>query len=1236
MHNALADDERLTPASRPLPLVGFIAILAASGTFLAAIAGPPQPPARIPSGSEILLTLQGTDPPLTWLAYVFVTAAWIVWTWLAASLVLQLLSGVIELVTRGATWARWLRHALDRVTAPITRRVVDGALVTVVVVNLVARAPTASAAPLDPPVTIARTIAWHGSDLPINRGVHAPNTPPKEIAYAVKPGDNLWEIAEHFYGTGEEYPRLVEANAGRRMPDGNVFTRQGVIRPGWVLQIPLPSTAVQTEKGQTYYVVQDGDTLRGIAARFLGDENRWPAIFEQNQGRAQLVDGRTLTNPDLIWPGLRLRLPVAEPVPGTAPSAPARHESPAPLTDHFLPPSPVGSHSVQPNALPTTELAPAASAPLATHTALTVPAAVESSPTTRSALPFSSPLVDGAAAGVVVAAGAAILARRRFRRSLDEPSDASTPSPLTLCNDFTAAELARSLAHRLESGEVEPVEVVAAQTLRFLRERGIDDAAILFARHAPKATSLVVEMDLPSETELAELAADLGSRLGGHGRATITSERDVALKLNDLKLTTVALPMPNGTYRHPLLIPVGVVAGGEAIHLSWTELGHVLIAAQPGGGGNVVLTTILAGLAARRKPSELRLITIARSPGLPSPIARLPHQAVEVVDLDDDAAVAQTLQTVRAELLHRMAGDEGVGGWRPTPEQPPIVVAIEEIADVEDDGTTLELLGSRGRAHGIVLLAATAHADEVVDDLLVHFPTRLVLQTLDDADSIRLLGRPDAVDLGSAEILVRVAGRAPLRVRGFRISDDHLERLVSMLRDAYGETRSVPTIPHVADQARQSKNDEQASPALRDQPESDCVTETLSVAAEHLVAAEMPDESESAEEPSDADHNHDGHLVGVVSLNGTQIHVNGENGHFAAVTIGAVETPLDIAASEGAAFAATRVKPDRAPEALGNGSTLNVRTPSGAEEDTEGDAPNDDVADRRHPIQVRCFGRFLVTSGGHELTPTLNGRSCHKAWELLALLASRPDGAMPKDQILAALWPDTDEEYAMQNLHQSGSRLRRCLRAQVPDVDDSVVSSGRDGIYRLDPAQIWSDAQRFASLCNTAPKLPTERAIAALHQGRRLYRGELLADQSFKWPTDRYAGIILRTHYADLYRQATCRMARLLCESGHPARAIPLYKGLLKQEPTLEDVVRGLYRCYEQLGDLGSLIREDQELRQALREEFGDKHIDKGACEPSAPTRELFRQIRSRLEERARAAKNGHAPVLTARGIQAC
>jgi len=43
-----------------------------------------------------------------------------------------------------------------------------------------------------------------------------------------------------------------------------------------------------------YYVVQRGDTLRGIAARLLGDEERYRELFELNVGTARVGDHGTV------------------------------------------------------------------------------------------------------------------------------------------------------------------------------------------------------------------------------------------------------------------------------------------------------------------------------------------------------------------------------------------------------------------------------------------------------------------------------------------------------------------------------------------------------------------------------------------------------------------------------------------------------------------------------------------------------------------------------------------------------------------------------------------------------------------------------------------------------------------------------------------------------------------------------------------------------------------------------
>lgn len=102
------------------------------------------------------------------------------------------------------------------------------------------------------------------------------------IYYTVVPGDTLWGIAERFLGSGYKYNEIVVANG----------LTSDVIYPGQVLKIPsqnIPSTQ---------YTVKSGDTLWGIAQKFLGSGSKYGLIMSANG----------LTS-DLIYPGQVLNIP---------------------------------------------------------------------------------------------------------------------------------------------------------------------------------------------------------------------------------------------------------------------------------------------------------------------------------------------------------------------------------------------------------------------------------------------------------------------------------------------------------------------------------------------------------------------------------------------------------------------------------------------------------------------------------------------------------------------------------------------------------------------------------------------------------------------------------------------------------------------------------------------------------------------------------------------------------------
>lgn len=155
--------------------------------------------------------------------------------------------------------------------------------------------------------------------------------------------------------------------------------------------VPSPSPETPTAEPAApatdhVYTVQPDDWLSRIARTHLGATERWPEIFQLNQGRPQ-PDGRALTDPDLIRPGWQLRLPpdphgveeaVASP-PSSPKAAPSPPPDPTPEPAHADTVSPAGG---TPSSEPTP--APPESTPAAT-------ALVEATDASASVAPIPTP-----------------------------------------------------------------------------------------------------------------------------------------------------------------------------------------------------------------------------------------------------------------------------------------------------------------------------------------------------------------------------------------------------------------------------------------------------------------------------------------------------------------------------------------------------------------------------------------------------------------------------------------------------------------------------------------------------------------------------------------------------------------------------------------------------------------------------------------------------------------------------
>ncbi|MFT4215980.1 MAG: LysM peptidoglycan-binding domain-containing protein [Micropruina sp.] len=150
----------------------------------------------------------------------------------------------------------------------------------------------------------------------------------ESAGYLVRPGDDLWSIAEQLLGEGGQWRLLAEAN-----PD--ILVNPTVdLRPGVRLTVPevpdsthrAPAKPERKRPGATplTVVVERGDTLSGLAEEHLGSASAWPRIHQANRDR--------IKDPDLIDIGWRLLIP-ARTTAGTPKPAhhrPVRKPVPAP------------------------------------------------------------------------------------------------------------------------------------------------------------------------------------------------------------------------------------------------------------------------------------------------------------------------------------------------------------------------------------------------------------------------------------------------------------------------------------------------------------------------------------------------------------------------------------------------------------------------------------------------------------------------------------------------------------------------------------------------------------------------------------------------------------------------------------------------------------------------------------------------------------------------------------------
>jgi LysM repeat protein len=556
------------------------------------------------AGVPVALAILGGDPlpaELTWnamrralstpvdgmiLVKLITIIGWLAWL----AFTLSVISELVTLISR-----QRIRIHLPGLDAP--QRFAAGLLISVITMISVPHAVQAGpdvggqiaavAAAPDPPAAVIIDPAE-----PLQPpALAAPGTKRVDHAkhHVVQAGDDLWSLAERYYGDGRNWRKIAAANP-------TVLTGgPDRLQVGWRLRIPDLDT--DAPAGDRVIAVRRGDTLSSLAERELGSSARWKDIFHLN--RAQLSD------PDELAVGMHLVLP--EQTKSAAKPKARPHDQQQSRTEGSLPRHEPPTSPPQPSASPAQRSAPPAEQPASSGRPADSPgrAAPDTEPT------VDVPLVSLAGVGGLLAAG--VIGGLAWRRRLQLQTRPS----------------GRRIVHPPPA--VAPVEVALGQRQRPLSLRTLDRAMRAIAAHckdseaAPPPLQLALVGETEIELRMQEVCPTPPVGFTVRGRSWLIAQEDVGYLKSVPGLADAARPWP-------ALVTLGRDEQGRLVLGDLESLGLLEIQSDAGFPAADLLAAMAVELSFSPWADEMIVTLLGGGERLPEALGK--HNVLRTTDCD--------------------------------------------------------------------------------------------------------------------------------------------------------------------------------------------------------------------------------------------------------------------------------------------------------------------------------------------------------------------------------------------------------------------------------------------------------------------------------------------------------------------------------------------------------------------------------------------------------------------------
>jgi len=231
-------------------------------------------------------------------------------------------------------------------------------------------------------------------------------------------------------------------------------------------------------------------------------------------------------------------------------------------------------------------------------------------------------------------------------------------------------------------------------------------------------------------------------------------------------------------------------------------------------------------------------------------------------------------------------------------------------------------------------------------------------------------------------------------------------------------------------------------------------------------------------------------------------------------------------------------------------------------------------------ILIRSLGSLRIRRGaadGPEITIT---RPRQKT--LLGYLVARIDNPPSREQVIEALWPESDPEDGINSLNQSVHQLRRVLEPGYHDGDSPQYIISKVDTVRLDSTLVRTDLQQFRALARELDDGSSNQRVIA-RELVELVGGEFLAELIY----EDWAGTFRAAAHAEIH-EVLSRLTDGSWLARFPDLGMRAAVRLAELDPYDEHACLAMARCLQATGRTEAARQVVRRFVARLREDLGE------------------------------------------------